>query len=243
MKYNLLSIVIPAYNEEKSISELLNNVFDAELGIRKEIIVVNDASKDETPKILERYASRPDVKVFHNKVNSGKTQTVKNGLSKTTGDLVVIQDADLEYDPNDLREFIRLFQEDEADLVYGNRFGKKNKVIYLANWIGNTGLSYISAFFTGLRSGMWTRDMEVCYKMAPGKVFRELGETIVSKSTFGLEPEISAKFSKFKLGGKHLRFRQVPISYYPRTLEEGKQMNAFRDGFKALIEILRFNLT
>jgi glycosyltransferase involved in cell wall biosynthesis len=239
--YKKLSFIIPVYNEEKTLVTLLDKVEQANLGIEKEVVLVDDGSTDGTLQILERYINKPGYKVLYNEHNMGKSQTVKVGILASTGDLVVIQDADLEYDPAELDKFVQIFSKDEADVVYGNRFAKQNKVIYWQNWVGNTFLSYVSGLFTGLRSGMWTRDMEVCYKMARGDVFRSIGQTIVSRSTFGLEPELSAKFSKFRLAGRKLRFRQLPISYYPRTIAEGKHMHAFKDGFKALWEIFRFN--
>ena len=242
MKYKTLSLVIPVYNEEKTLTKLLAKVDAVKLSVEKEIVLVDDGSQDGTSKILAKYRNKPGFVVASNPHNMGKTQTVKHGITRSTGDLVVIQDADLEYDPQDLVKFIELFQADEVDLVYGNRFGKNNKVIYWQNWIGNTLLSYFSSLFTGLRSGMWTRDMEVCYKMAPGDIFRAIGKDIVSKSGFGLEPELTARFARYRLGGRRLRFKQVPINYYPRTMAEGKHMNAFRDGSMALFEILRFNL-
>lgn len=244
MKYKLLSIVIPIYNEESTLDSLLSKLVNLDLGIDKEIVLVNDCSKDSSQSIIDRFVELyPEIKALANEVNLGKTRTVKKGLASTTGDLVVIQDADLEYDPTELAKFVEVFQLDQADVVYGNRFGMNNKVIYWQNWIGNTFLSMLSALFTGLRSGMWTRDMEVCYKMANGEVFRDIGKTIVSTSGFGLEPELTAKFSKYKLSQKHLRFKQIPISYNPRTIQEGKHMHAVKDGIKALIEILKFNLT
>lgn len=244
MTYKKLSFIIPIYNEEKTLEQLLAKVESVDLGnIQKEIVLVNDGSKDASAQILEKFASNPVYKVIHNPKNMGKSQTVRNGLLESTGDLVVIQDADLEYEPENLKEFVELFQQDKADVIYGNRFGKKNKIIYVQNWLGNTVLSLLSSLFTGFRSGMWTRDMEVCYKMAKAEVFRDIAKTIVSTSTFGLEPELTAKFSKYKINNKHLRFKQVAIDYYPRSIEEGKKMHAIKDGLKAVREILKFNLS
>jgi glycosyltransferase involved in cell wall biosynthesis len=240
--YKKLSFIIPIYNEEKTLEELIQKVLDVEMPLKKELVLVDDGSKDSSRDILKNYEGKDGFKVVYNEKNMGKSQTVRNGIQHSTGDLVVIQDADFEYEPQNLKEFVKIFMEDKADLVYGNRFGKKNEVIYAQNWIGNTMLSYFSSIFTGLRGGMWTRDMEVCYKMCKGEVFREIGATIQSKSTFGLEPEMTAKFAKYRLNGKRLRFKQVPIDYYPRSIAEGKKMNAFKDGAKALWEILKFNL-
>jgi glycosyltransferase involved in cell wall biosynthesis len=241
MKYKKLSFVIPVYNEERTLEQLLAKVEAAELDIEKEIVLVDDGSRDRSPEILRKLSTKPGYKVLFNESNSGKSQTVKHGLLATTGDLVVIQDADLEYDPEDLDEFVQTFQLTNVDIIYGNRFGKDNKVVYWQNWIGNTALSYFSALITGLRAGMWTRDMEVCYKMVKGEVYREIAAELISRSRFGLEPELTALFSKYKLDGRHLRFRQIPICYYPRTLAEGKHMNAVKDGLKAGWEIIKFN--
>ena len=241
MKYRKLSFIIPVYNEERTLEQLLAKVAAAELDIEKEIVLVDDGSRDRSPEILQKLSKQPGYKVLFNENNSGKSQTVKRGILASTGDLVVIQDADLEYDPEDLDEFVQTFQLTDVDVIYGNRFGKANKVVYWHNWIGNTGLSYFSAFITGLRAGMWTRDMEVCYKMARGEVYRDIAKKLTSRSTFGLEPELTALFSKYKIDGRHLQFRQIPICYYPRTLAEGKHMSAINDGIKAGWEIIKFN--
>lgn len=240
-----LSIVIPVYNEEKTLEILVQKVLNVEFptDVETEIILVNDGSKDKSGEIMDDLAKRYDnIKSYHNVKNSGKTQTVKNGLTYTTGDYVVIQDADLEYEPTELAEMFNLMIEKNLDVVYGNRFGKKNKVVYWQNYIGNKSLSLFSNMFTYPRIKVYIPDMEVCYKMMPGNVARELGVTIKSTSKFGLEPEITAKLSKYKLNGKHLKFGIHPISYYPRTIAEGKKMNAIRDGAKALKEIIEFNI-
>lgn len=242
MKYQKLSFIIPVYNEEHTLMQLVNRVLDADLGITKEIILVDDGSRDNSAQILRELAGRPEFKVIFNEHNMGKSQTVRNGILQSTGDLVVIQDADLEYDPQDLLPFVQNFQNTDVQLIYGNRFGRHNKVIYPQNWIGNTLLSYFSALLTGLRARMWIRDMEVCYKMADGDIFRKIGKTIKSTSRFGLEPELTAKFAKYTVHGKHLNFLQLPINYYPRTVAEGKKMSAVKDGIKALVEIVKFNL-
>lgn len=240
MRYKKLSIIIPIYNEEKTLEQILNKIDALSLNIDKEIILVNDASTDNTLQILQKYAEKNIV--LHNEKNLGKSQTVKKGILHSSGDLVVIQDADLEYNPQNWQQFLPYFQEQQYDVVYGNRFGKNNKVIYWQNWFGNRFLSIVSSFFTYLRSRMITTDMEVCYKMARGDVFREIAQTIESKSNFGFEPEVTAKFSKYRLQGNKLKFRQIAIDYAPRSVAEGKHMKAFSDGFKALWEIIKFNL-
>lgn len=241
----LLSVVIPVWNEEKTLEILVNKVLSVNFpsDIETEIILVNDGSTDKSADIMNSLSQRySNVKSFHNLSNSGKTQTVKNGISYSTGDYVVIQDADLEYEPNELADMMQLLIEKNLDVVYGNRFGKKNKVVYWQNYIGNIVLSFISNLFTYPRIRTYIPDMEVCYKLLPGNVAREIGKTITSTSKFGLEPEITAKLSKYKLDGRRLKFGVVTVSYYPRTIAEGKKMNAIKDGAKALKEILQYNL-
>jgi glycosyltransferase involved in cell wall biosynthesis len=240
-----ISFIIPAWNEERTLQDLVNKVLKVELpkDFNKEIIIVNDASKDKTGEIIDQLAKKfKEIKGFHNEKNSGKTQTVKNGIAKSTGDYVIIQDADLEYDPNEIVDLVNLLTEKRLDVVYGNRFGKKNKVIYWQNYAGNQFLSIISNIFTYPRIKVWISDMEVCYKLMRGDVAREIGKTIQSTSKFGLEPEITAKLSRYRIDGRRLKFGIVPISYYPRTIAEGKKMNAINDGLKAIREIFMFNL-
>lgn len=242
MKYRSISFIIPVYNEEATLKLLLDKLIQLDLGIKKEYVVVDDASKDATPKILREY-EKYDLKVITFSKNRGKSQAVKSGILASSGDLVVIQDADLEYDPNDLNKFVEIMQTGEVDIVYGNRFSMNNEVIYWLNWWGNTLLSFISRIFTNIHSPSWNgpRDMEVCYKMAVGDVFRDIAQGLTSTSRFGLEPEITAKFARYRLNGKNLRFRQIPIHYYPRTKKEGKKINVVRDGVRALWEIIKYN--
>lgn len=245
MKNTLLSIVIPAYNEEKTLEELVNRVLKVKFpnDIDTEIIVVNDGSKDSTGKIAKALEKKhKNIKAFDNAKNSGKSQTVRNGILKTKGDIVVIQDADFEYDPNELVDLLNLMRTNDLEVVYGNRFGKKNKVIYWQNYIGNKFLSFVSNIFTYPRIGVWLPDMEVCYKMIRGDIARKLGEDITSTTMFGLEPEITAKLSIYTIDKRRLKFGVVPITYNARTIAEGKKMKAFSDGFKAIVEIVKFNI-
>jgi glycosyltransferase involved in cell wall biosynthesis len=246
MIHKTISIVIPVFNEEFTLKKLVEKVAKIEFnyGFVKEIIIVNDGSKDSSWQIMQDLQEKyPQLlKIFNNSSNLGKSQTVKIGLLKTSGEIVVIQDADFEYNPVELKEMHTLMIKENLDVVYGNRFGKKNKVIYWKNYIGNRALSVLSNFFTYRRIKIWIPDMEVCYKMIKGDLARNIAKKLVSTSTFGLEPEITAKLSLFKNNGKHLKFGIVPISYSPRTISEGKKMHAFSDGFKALKEIIKFNL-
>ncbi len=240
-----LSIVIPAYNEEKTLEELVNKVLQVQLpyNYSKEIVIVDDGSKDNSWQIMLRLsANHKEIKSIKNEKNVGKTQTVRNGILKSTGDFIVIQDADLEYDPNEISEILKKAVGENLDVVYGNRFGKKNKVIYVQNYIGNKALSAFSNLFTFLRIRTWIPDMEVCYKLIKGEVARDIAKGIKATSNFGFEPEITAKLSRYKLNGRRLKLGIVPISYYPRSIAEGKKMNAIRDGVKAMIEIIKYNL-
>lgn len=245
--FKLLSLVIPVYNEEDTIAAITNKVLSTSLPdyFSLELIYVNDGSKDRSVELIEKIIKdNPDRKItlLNNEKNLGKTQTVKKGILASKGDYVMIQDADLEYDPDEYQEMLDPLASGKIDVVYGNRFGKKNKVIYYQNYFGNRLLSMFSNIFTYPRIGTMIPDMEVCYKLVRGDVIREVAQDITATSNFGFEPEITAKLSKYKLNGKHLRFAVVPISYHPRSMEEGKKMHAFKDGFKALIEIIKYNL-
>lgn len=243
-----LSIVIPAYNEERSILSLLEKVVEVKLprNISKEIIIVNDSSKDSTKSLVESYIRKnkryAEFKVLNNEKNMGKSQTVKHGILHTTGDLVVIQDADLEYDPNDFSKFVEKFLEyPNTDVIYGNRFNKNNVFISPTHYLGNKFVTSASNLFTGIR-GFAPKDMETCYKMAKGDLFRELMASLESTTNFGLEPEMTAKFSLYrKLDGKRLNLKQIDIYYKPRSEAEGKKMKWFKHGFEAIQEIIRFN--
>ncbi|MEP7104006.1 MAG: glycosyltransferase family 2 protein [Candidatus Dojkabacteria bacterium] len=240
-----LSIVIPVWNEERTLEELVRKVYSVDLprNFEKEFVIVNDGSKDKSWQIMLKLATElKNVKAIQNEKNMGKSQTVRNGILKTTGEFVIIQDADLEYDPNEIQNLLKLALDKNLDVVYGNRFGKDNKVIYWLNYIGNRFLSVFSNVFTLPRVKVWIPDMEVCYKLVKGDVFREIAKDITAKSTFGLEPEVTAKLSKYKENGKHLKFGIVPISYFPRSMAEGKKMHAVKDGLKAMVEIIKYNL-
>lgn len=244
----MLSIIIPAYNESKTIQAILKKVIAIQLPKKEsfEIIVVNDASKDNTSKLAASFLKKNNVPytIINNKHNLGKTQTVKKGILASSGDTVVIQDADLEYDPEDIVFLYENMRRFDMDVAYGNRFGRDNGMIYIKNFYGNLFLSFISNLFTIHKTRVSIPDMEVCYKMANGDVMREIAQTITSKSNFGFEPEVTAKLSNYKKDdGTNLKFICLPISYYPRTIEEGKKMSPYKDGIKALIEIIRFNIT
>ena len=235
-KYQKLSIVIPAHNEAENIAELIGRVRAVKWPLLTEIIVIDDGSTDGTAAEVSRLTGK-DLKLVTNESNLGKTQTVKRGIQMTTGDLVVVQDADLEYNPQELLGFIKLFTSSDTQVVYGNRFGKQNPVIYWQNWIGNRFLSLISSLFTYPRARMWTNDMEVCYKMIQGDMAREIASELTSTSSFGLEPEVTARLARRKP-----TFAEIPISYNPRTHAQGKHISATKDGLLAIWQIVKFNL-
>lgn len=241
-----LSVIIPVYNEEKRIVAALDALFAVQYPMELEVIVVNDGSKDASQQLIEEYIkAHPQFEVRTLvQVNQGKSRAVRNGVLMTIGDWVVIYDADLEYAPADLLPMLDLVLKDsELDVVYGNRFGQHNPVIYWHNYIGNRALSLVSGVLTYLRAGFITNDMEVCYKLIRGNIFREIATELISTSMFGIEPEITARLARYiKQNGKHIKFAEVPISYKPRTIAEGKKMKAFQHGILALWEIFRFNL-
>ena len=246
MNIKKISLVMPMYNEENTIAAILQMILALDWGAELELIIVDDCSKDKSAEILKTFENNPQVKILKNPKNLGKSQTVKRGILASTGDLVAIQDCDLEYEPQDLLNIVKLFQTEDLDVVYGNRFGKNNKIIYYSNWVGNRGLSTISSVLTYIRAGMWTNDMETCYKVIKGDIFREIATTITSTTNFGFEPEVTAKLAKYIVKAekpRHVKFKEVPINYHPRTIAEGKKMKGLSDGFKALLEIFRFNLS
>ena len=241
-----LSIVIPAYNESATIVEILEQVLNLNFPHQTEveILVINDASKDNTAALVEELRTKhPRIKLYTNSQNLGKSQSVRKGILHSTGDFVVIQDADLEYNPQDLVFMYDQMVRGNFDVCYGNRFGKNNGMIYPKNFYGNLLLSFFSNLFTIRRVNVSIPDMEVCYKMVRGEMLREVAETIESRSNFGFEPEVTAKLSRYKKSDRAVpSFLVLPVDYRPRTYEEGKKMKAFEDGFKALVEIVRFNL-
>lgn len=230
MKNKKLSIIIPAYNEEKTIEEIIDKVKAVDLPLEKEIIVVDDGSKDKTRDILKTIS---DIRyIFHEK-NMGKGGAVKTGFKEATGDILIIQDADLEYDPEDYKKIIRPILIEKADVVYGSRFlsGDAKRVLYLWHFLGNVFLSALSNLFTGLNIS----DMETCYKAFRKEVADSFKDKLKSKR-FGIEPELTARIAK-----GNWRIYEVGISYYGRTYDEGKKIT-WRDGFAAIWHIIKFNL-
>ncbi|MEK7539484.1 MAG: glycosyltransferase family 2 protein [Patescibacteria group bacterium] len=226
-----LSIVIPVYNEESTIKTIIERVEKLSLpvGIQKEIIIIDDASTDTTPDILSQYSSR--LHIIRHEKNRGKGAAVRSGFLASTGDIVVIQDADLEYDPLDLPTMLEPIMSGKADVVYGSRLmtNKPHRVMYFWHYLGNIFLTLISNICTNLN----LTDMEICYKMMTREVLEDIKMKLTSER-FGIEPEITARI-------KHYRIFEVGISYSGRTYKEGKKIN-WKDGVAALWHIVRFNL-
>lgn len=230
-----VSIVIPVYNEELTLREIIQAVAHAALppNCTREIICVNDCSKDGTAAVLDRLPVEfPDqqFRIFHKPVNEGKGAALRDGFKAATGDIVLVQDADLEYDPEDYCKLLWPIVEGKADVVYGSRFiGEPHRVLYYWHTLGNKFLTTMSNMFTNLN----LTDMEVCYK-----VFRKsvLDRMTLKCNRFGFEPEVTAKIAKMR---PRLRIYEVGVAYYGRSYEEGKKIT-WKDGIKAILAIIRF---
>lgn len=225
-----LSVVIPVYEEEKTVSRVIERL--VKIPHLFEIVVVDDCSKDRTGTIVRRLAETyPAIQYFRHEKNQGKTAALKTGFALTRGEIVIVQDADLEYDPQEIPEVIAPIIEGFADVVYGSRFMVKRaaRVLYFYHYLANKGLTFLSNMLTNLN----ITDVETCYKAFRGDIIRNL---IITSSGFGFEIEVTAKVAKLNCA-----FYEVPISYYGRTYEEGKKIT-YRDGISALFYILRYNL-
>jgi glycosyltransferase involved in cell wall biosynthesis len=225
----VLSIVIPVYNEVNTIREIIERVAKASLpgDIQKEIIVVDDFSTDGTREILKDLTNY--CKIFYHEQNKGKGSALRTGFAKTTGDIVLIQDADLEYDPVDYPKLIQPILEGKADVVFGSRFvgGDSKRVLFFWHSVGNKFLTIFSNIFTNLNLS----DMETCYKVFKGDIIRNIN---IEEDRFGFEPEITSKIAKMKL-----RIYEVGISYSGRTYDEGKKID-WKDGVRAIWTILKY---
>jgi len=236
MTKNAVSIIIPAYNEAKTIHLILNKVRDAELinNLEKEIIIVDDCSSDDTVGAVEDYQSKNselNIRLLKHTVNSGKGAALHTGIAGATGKYVLIQDADLEYDPFEYNDLLLPLEEEVADVVYGSRFmgGKPHRILFFWHTIGNKFLTLLSNAFTNLN----LTDMETCYKVFRRDIIQSLR---LKEKRFGFEPEVTAKISR--LPG--IRIYEIGISYYGRTYEDGKKIG-WKDGFRALWCILKYN--
>lgn len=232
-----LSIVIPAYNEGPTIHRILDRVKSVQLldGVTKEIIVVNDCSKDDTDQAVQRYRrENPDLDIrYHcHEANQGKGAALRTGFGEATGDWVIVQDADLEYDPQEYNLLLKPVLDGFADVVYGSRFmgGNAHRILFFWHTIGNRLLTFFSNLFTNLNLS----DMETCYKLFRREILQQIR---IEENRFGFEPEITAKISRLS----DVRIYEVGISYYGRTYAEGKKIN-WKDGLRAVWCIIKYNL-
>ncbi len=232
-----LSIVIPAYNEEKTIHKILDKVRDVQLpeNIAKEVILVNDCSKDDTKGAIQRYMNlnpQLPIQYLEHEVNKGKGAALHTGIEHATGEYLIIQDADLEYDPEEYNILLKPILMGFADVVYGSRFmgGNPHRILFFWHSLGNKFLTFLSNMFSNLN----LTDMETCYKLFRTDIIQQIR---LKENRFGFEPEVTAKIARVP----KIRIYEVGISYYGRTYEEGKKIG-WRDGFRAIYCILKYNI-
>ena len=234
---NKLSIIIPAYNESKTIHLILDKIKNVALinNIQKEIIIVNDCSTDDTEERVSKYIDNNldlAIKYHKHETNNGKGAAIHTGIRNATGEYLIIQDADLEYDPNEYNLLLKPILDGYADVVYGSRFmgGKPHRILFFWHSIGNKLLTFFSNMFTNLN----LTDMETCYKLFRTEIIQSIK---LEENRFGFEPEVTAKISKLK----NIRIYEIGISYYGRTYKEGKKIN-WQDGLRAIYCIIKYGL-
>ena len=228
----LLSVVIATYNEEKTLETILKQVEAVKIaGVEKEIVIVDDGSTDKTREILKKLESK--FRIFYHPRNIGKGAAIRTGFFHSQGDFIIIQDADLEYDPREYQRVLQPLIDGRADVVYGSRFigSEPHRVMYFWHYIGNRFLTLLSNIFTGMN----LTDMEVCYKSFTKEALEKI-MPVLQSNRFGIEPEITARLATAKL-----RIYEVGISYYGRSYAEGKKIN-WKDGLAAIWHIVKFNL-
>jgi glycosyltransferase involved in cell wall biosynthesis len=237
MNIRLLSVLIPAYNEENTIGLMLDKLGEVKLirDIEMEIVVVNDASRDQTESVVKKYIEanpHRKIRLFSQSFNQGKGAAIHQAIALANGDYLVVQDADLEYDPNEFNDLLKPVFTAQADVVYGSRFmgGNAHRILFFWHSIGNRWLTMLSNMLTNLNLS----DMETCYKLIRTDIAKRL---LLKEKRFGFEPEVTAKLSRIP----DIRIYEVGISYYGRTYAEGKKIG-WKDGFKAIYCILKYNI-
>jgi glycosyltransferase involved in cell wall biosynthesis len=231
-----LSVIIPAYNEAKTVRLILDQLFEVELdGIRLELVVVNDCSTDETRSVIKDYMEdhkEHNIRLIDQERNMGKGAAIRRGIEDAKGDFLVIQDADLEYDPREFKDLLAPILSGQADVVYGSRFMGSNphRILFFWHSIGNKLLTFLSNLFNNLN----LTDMETCYKMFRSELIKKI---YLRENRFGFEPEVTARIARIP----GIRIYEVGISYYGRTYSEGKKIN-WKDGFRAIYCIIKYGL-
>jgi len=234
MKSRVISIVVPCYNESKTLETIISRVLVADVsGLEREIIIVDDGSQDDSVNIAKALAERsPNIRVLEHRINRGKGAALRTGFQAAIGDIILVQDADLEYSPSDYPRLLAPILDDRADVVYGSRFrsGSEMRVLFFWHNVGNSLLTLMSNMMTNLN----LTDMETCYKLFRPGVIRQL---TLKEKRFGFEPEVTCKIARIP----NIRIYEVGIAYYGRTYREGKKIN-WKDGFRAIFCILKYGL-